>query len=60
MGKRSDYKKIGEYCAWDMDSGCRAFVDQSSPGRRKLRKKLKRQERARLKDASQKETEDTE
>ena len=58
MGKRSDYKKIGEFCAWDMDSGCRRFVDQSSPCRRKLRKRLKRQERARLKDASRKEADD--
>lgn len=57
MGKRSDYKKIGEFCAWDMDGGCRRFVDQSSPCRRRLRKRLKRQERARIKDASRKETE---
>ena len=57
MGKHSDYKKIGEFASWDMDAGCRNFVNQKSPGRRKLRDRLKRQERARIKGARMKEGE---
>lgn len=52
MGSRSDYKKLDEFSSWDMDKGCREIVNQKSPGRRRLRKKLKRQQRARLRAAS--------
>ena len=48
MGKRSDFKKVGDFAAWDMDSGCRGIVNQHTPARRRLKKRLKRQERARL------------
>lgn len=48
MGRLSDYKKNGEFAALDMDRGCRRYINQSSPGNRKLRRRLKRQERARL------------
>ena len=51
VGKHSDYKKLGEFSSWDMDRGCRKIVNQKSPGRRRLRIRLKRQERARIKEA---------
>lgn len=47
MGKRSDYKKHSEFAAWDMDKGCRNIVNQHSPGKRRLRKRLMRQARRR-------------
>lgn len=49
MGKRSDFKKFGEFAAWDLDAGCRRVVNQTAPGKRRLKKRLKRQERKRLK-----------
>ena len=48
MGKRSDYKKVDEVAAWDLDAGCRKIVNTSTPARRRLRDKLRRQARARL------------
>lgn len=42
MGKRSDYKKADGLADWDLDAGCRRIVDQSTPGRRRLRKRMKR------------------
>lgn len=48
MGRRSDYKKLDDLAAWDMDKGCRRIVDQSAPSRRKLRRKLIRAARKRL------------
>lgn len=61
MGKRSDYKKIGEFDAWDLDKGYRGVVNQQASGRRDLKKRLRRQERARIKSDSAKElTEETE
>ena len=48
MGCRSDYKKDDNIAAWDMDAGCRSIVNQSTPARRKLRKKLRRAARKRL------------
>ena len=48
MGKRSDYKKIDDLSCWDLDKGCRRIVDQSTPSRRRLRDKLKRQARKRI------------
>ena len=49
MGKRSDYKKMDEMANNDIDAGCRKIVDTSTPARRRLRDKLRRQARARLK-----------
>ena len=57
VGKHSDYKKLGEFASWDMDKECRKIINQKSPGRRKLRDRLKRQERARIKEARKKEGE---
>ena len=48
MGKRSDYKKMDEIANNDIDAGCRKIVDTSTPSRRRLRDKLRRQARARL------------
>ena len=48
MGKRSDYKKNDDLSAWDLDAGCRRIVDQTTPGRRRLRDRLKRMARKRL------------
>ena len=45
MGRRSDYKKVDELAAWDLDKGCRRIVNQSTPARRRLRDKLRRQAR---------------
>jgi len=48
MGKRSDHKKLDEIAAWDMDRGCRRIVNQSTPSRRRLKDRLRRQARKRL------------
>lgn len=48
MGKRSDYKKMDEIANNDLDAGCRKIIDTSTPARRRLRDKLRRQARARL------------
>ena len=48
MGKRSDYKKVYELAAWDLDKGCRRIVDQSTTGNRRLRDVLKKQARKRI------------
>ena len=47
--ERGRYKKFDEIAAWDLDKGCRKFINQSSPANRRLKKKLRRQARARLK-----------
>ena len=46
--KRADYKKYDELAAWDLDKGCRRFINQGSPANRRLKKKLRRQARKRL------------
>ena len=48
--KRAEYKKYDELAAWDLDKGCRRFVNQDSPSNRRLKKKLRRQARKRLKE----------
>lgn len=48
MSGRGDYKKVDELAAWDMDKGCRRIVNQSTPARRRLRDKLRRQARKRI------------
>ena len=48
MGRYSDYKKLDEISAWDMDRGCRNIVNQSAPGKRRLRDVLKRQARRKI------------
>ena len=49
MGKRSDYKKLDDRAAWDLDKGCRGIVDQSTPGRRRLKDVFRRQARRKFK-----------
>lgn len=48
--ERARYKKFDELAACDLDKGCRKIVDQSTPARRRLKKRLRRQARARLKE----------
>lgn len=48
MSKRSGYKKLDGLSCYDLDKGCRRIVDQSRPGRRRLRDRLKRQARKML------------
>lgn len=48
---RASYKKYDELAAWDLDKGCRNIVNQSSPARRKLKKRLRKQARKKLKEA---------
>ena len=53
--QRARYKKCDELAAWDLDAGCRKWVDQSTPARRRLKKRLRRQARAKLKEREQNE-----
>lgn len=48
MGKRSDYKKMDEIANNDIDAGCRKIVNTSTPARRRLRDRLRRQARRRI------------
>lgn len=47
---RASYKKYDELAAWDLDKGCRNIVNQSSPAKRKLKKRLRKQARKKLKE----------
>lgn len=47
--RRAEYKKFDELAAWDLDKGCRKWVNQSTPTKRKLKKRLRKQARAKLK-----------
>ena len=49
VGKRSDYKKMDEIANNDLDAWCRKIIDTSTPARRRLRDKLRRQARAKMK-----------
>ena len=46
--KRARYKRMDELSAWDLDKGCRHIVDQSTPGRRRLKKCLRKQARKKI------------
>lgn len=46
--KRSISKRVSELSAWDLDAGCRNIVNQASPANRRLKKKIRRQDRKRL------------
>jgi hypothetical protein len=48
MGKGS-YKKYDELASWDLNKGCRKWINQDSPANRRLKKKLRRQARKKLK-----------
>ena len=45
---RALYKKNKDFTAWDMNAGCRKWIDQSTPARRRLKKKLRRVERKKI------------
>ena len=47
--ERAAYKKYDELAAWDLNKGCRRFINQSTPTNRKLKKVLRRQARKKLK-----------
>ena len=40
--------KISELSAWDLDSGSKKYVNQSTAARRRLKKVLRKQDRKRL------------
>ena len=46
---RALYKKYDELAAWDLDKGCRKWVNQSTRARRRLKKVLRRQARKKVK-----------
>lgn len=46
--KRSISKRVSELAAWDLDAGCRNIINQASPKNRRLKKKIRRQDRKRL------------
>ena len=48
MSSRSEYKKLDDLSAWDLDKGCRRIIDQTTPANRRLRDILKRQARKRI------------
>ena len=48
MGRRSEWKRLDELSAWDLDRGCRRIINQATPGRRRLKRVLRRQARKRL------------
>ena len=44
----NQYKKGSELSAWDLNPGCRRFINQDSKTNRKLKKKILRAERKKL------------
>lgn len=48
---RAEYKKYDELASWDLNKRSRQYINQSSPANRKLKKRLRKQARARLKGA---------
>ena len=46
--KRQITKRISELSAWDLDAGCRNFINQASPANRRLKKKIRKQDRKRV------------
>ena len=58
MNKRAFYKRVDELSAWDLDSGCRHFVNQDSAANRKLKKRLRRQARRRVNAAAMDEAQE--
>jgi len=45
---RAFYKRNRDFTAWDLDAGSRKYVDQSTPARRRLKKKLRRMARKKI------------
>ena len=48
MAKRAEYKRHDELAAWDLNKGCRKYINQDSPANHRLKKKLRKQARKRL------------
>ena len=48
MSSRSEYKKLDDLSAWDLDKGCRRIIDQTTPANRRLRDILRKQARKRI------------
>ena len=48
MAQRASYKRYDELAAWDLNAGCRRWINQDSRTNRRLKKKLRRQARKRL------------
>ena len=45
---RSINKRVSEISSWDLDKGCRNFINQSSPKNRRLKKIIRKNDRKRL------------
>jgi len=43
--QRAIYKKFDHLADWDLDKGCRQWINQSTRPRRKLKKRLRKQAR---------------
>ena len=41
-------KRVSEISSWDLDKGCRKFIDQSTSKRRRLKKIIRKNDRKRL------------
>ena len=41
-------KRVSEISSWDLDKGCRKFINQSSPKMRRLKKIIRKNDRKRL------------
>lgn len=47
--RRMEYKKIDRETAdWELDAGSRKWIDQGTPARRRLRKRLRRMARKKI------------
>lgn len=44
---RTEYQKVSELSAWDLNAGCRNIVDQTTPARRRLKKRIRKADRKR-------------
>ena len=53
----NEYKKGSELSAWDLNPGCRKWINQHSPAKRKLKRRILRQERKKLNRRLRKENE---
>lgn len=40
--RKNEHKYHDELTAWDLNAGCRQWIDQSTPARRRLKKKLRK------------------
>lgn len=47
---RTEYQKVSELSAWDLDAGCRNIVNQSTPANRRLKKRIRRADRKRYRN----------